>query len=93
VEIVGLELIVEFSKQHARARKSLQKWVQVVQGADWNTLINVKQTFGSVDYKSDKYIFNIKGNDYRLIAEIIFTVWTVFILDVKTHAEYSKLTL
>ncbi len=93
MEIVGLELVVEFSRNHASARKPLKKWVKIVQEANWSNLIEVKQTFNTVDYKSDQYIFDIKGNDYRLISEIIFTAKTVFVLDIRTHAEYSKLTL
>lgn len=41
--------------------------------ADWSCLADTKQTFNSVDYVgNDRFVFNIKGNDYRLVAMILF---------------------
>jgi mRNA interferase HigB len=40
---------------------------------------------------NDRYVFNIKGNNYRLIVLIIFKVRTVFILFIGTHNEYDKI--
>jgi len=51
----------------------------------------MKNTFNSVDaVGNDRYVFNIRGNNYRLIALIIFKVRTVFILFIGTHKEYDK---
>ena len=51
----------------------------------------MKNSFNSVDaVGNDRYVFNIKGNDYRLIALIIFKVRTVFILFIGTHRDYDK---
>ncbi len=53
--------------------------------------MEVKQTFNSVDSMgNDRYVFDIKGNHYRLIALIIFNVRTVYILFIGTHKEYDK---
>ena len=52
----------------------------------------MKNTFNSVDaVGNDRYVFNIKGNDYRLIALIILKVRTIFILFIGTHQEYDKI--
>ena len=52
----------------------------------------MRNTFNSVDAAgNDRYVFNIKGNSYRLIALIIFKVRTVFILFVGTHKEYDRI--
>ncbi|MDB4918117.1 MAG: addiction module toxin RelE [Mucilaginibacter sp.] len=52
----------------------------------------MKNTFNSVDaVGNDRYVFNIKGNNYRLIALIIFKVRTVFIVFIGTHGEYNKI--
>ena len=52
----------------------------------------MKRTFNSVDtVGNDRYVFDIKGNQYRLIALIIFKVRTVFILFIGTHQEYNKI--
>lgn len=44
----------------------------------------------SADYVGGKTVFNIKGNNFRLITTINFTLATVFVQKVLTHAEYSK---
>lgn len=52
----------------------------------------MKQTFNSVDYVgNERYVFNIKGNRYRLVTMIFLDIRTVFIRFIGTHAEYSKI--
>jgi mRNA interferase HigB len=51
-----------------------------------------KKDFPSVDYVgNDRYVFNIKGNKYRLIAMIFFDIRTVFIRYIGTHGEYDEI--
>ena len=61
---------------------------------DFANFNELKQTFNSVDaVENDLYIFNIKGNHYRLIARIHFRVRTVYIRFAGTHKEYDKIQL
>jgi len=54
----------------------------------------MRQIFNSVDsVGNDLYVFNIKGNDYRLIVRIIFRVRTVYIKFIGSHQEYNKVDL
>ena len=54
--------------------------------------MDLKKSFSSADYVgNDRYVFNIKGNDFRLIALIIFKTRTVFILFIGSHKEYDKI--
>ncbi|MCB0517743.1 MAG: type II toxin-antitoxin system HigB family toxin [Saprospiraceae bacterium] len=51
----------------------------------------MKLRFNSVDYVgNDRYVFNIRGNNYRLFAMIFFNKRTVFVRFIGTHAEYDK---
>lgn len=73
-------------------RQALNNWYQIVKEVDWGNFNDVRNTFGSVDaVGNDRYVFNIKGNDYRLIAMIFFDKRTVYIRFIGTHAEYDKL--
>lgn len=90
--IITKTILNEFGRQHTDAMPALNEWYAVVKAADWNSLANIKQTFNSVDYVgNDRYVFNIKGNHYRIVAMIFFDKRTLFIRFVGTHAQYDKI--
>lgn len=65
-------------------------WYSIANTARWQSLAEVRQTFRSADVVGDKTVFNIKGNDYRLIVHIRYEVGVIYIKDLLTHAEYDK---
>ncbi|MVM37504.1 type II toxin-antitoxin system HigB family toxin [Spirosoma sp. HMF3257] len=90
--IVSRKAIHEYALIKSQATEALNEWYLKTKAADCSNLADVKNTFNSVDYVgNDNYVFNIKGNQYRLIARIIFPVRTVFIRFIGTHAEYDKI--
>ena len=90
--IISKTVLAEFSGIHADSIEALNSWYEKTKKADWNSLNDIKKTFNSVDYVGhDRYVFNIKGNHYRLVAMIFFNIRTVFIRFVGTHAEYDKI--
>lgn len=91
--IIAKTFINVFAHKHPASKVALNNWYQIVKEVDWGNFNDVKNTFGSVDaVGNDRYVFNIKGNDYRLIAMIFFDKRTVYIRFIGTHAEYDKLT-
>ena len=90
--IISKAVIRDFYSVHADSETPLNDWYELVKNADWKNFNEMKNTFNSVDaVGNDRYVFNIKGNSYRLIALIIFKVRTVFILFIGTHAAYDKI--
>ena len=90
--IISKAAIRTFSKSHADSETPLEDWYELAKNADWKNFNEMRNTFNSVDaVGNDRYVFNIKGNSYRLVALIIFKVRTVFILFIGTHAEYDKI--
>ena len=60
--------------------------------ADWRTLADVRQFSNTVDYVGNfRYVSNIRGNRYRLIAAIVFSTRTVFVKFAGTHQEYDEI--
>ncbi|RDC56123.1 type II toxin-antitoxin system HigB family toxin [Pedobacter chinensis] len=92
--VISYSIIRDFIIKHADAEDALNNWYRLVTQtqADWSSFHEIKQMFNSVDaIGNDRYVFNIRGNNYRLIALIFFNIRTVYIRFVGTHAEYDKL--
>ncbi|HEV7229728.1 MAG TPA: type II toxin-antitoxin system HigB family toxin [Bacteroidia bacterium] len=88
--VISKTILVAFSAKHADLTDALNKWYDITKKADWANLSDLKNTFSSVDYVgNDRYVFNIKGNKYRLVAIIFFNVRTLYIRFIGTHAEYD----
>jgi mRNA interferase HigB len=88
--IANYEVVRKFAKKHARARSSLNTWYEVTSKAEWQNLDDVKKTFRTADIYGDCTIFDIGGNNYRLIAQINYAAQQVYVITVMTHAEYDK---
>ena len=86
------QALKEYAQTHPDALSALQVWVQKVMKSKWSCFADVKKTFKSVDsVGNQRYVFNIKGNSYRLVTVIKFTIQFVYIRFVGTHAEYDKI--
>lgn len=73
---------------------ALERWYKIVSNSDWKGFSDIKKQFNSVDAVGNGlFIFNIKGNDCRLIARIIFGTRTVFIRFIGTHKQYDLLDI
>ncbi len=89
--VISKAVLVEFGGKHSESVAALNRWYEVSKQANWNSLSDIKKSFNSVDYVgNDRYVFNIKGNKYRLVAMIFFDIRTLFIRFIGTHAEYDK---
>jgi mRNA interferase HigB len=80
------------AKGHHDARVALERWYHIALEAEWNNLSDMKVDFPAVDYTGNQhYVFNIRGNRYRLVVVVKFTMGYVFIRFVGTHEEYDKI--
>ena len=85
-------IIYKFARKHPRAIAPLNEWFIKAKKADWKNVSELKNDFNSADaIGNDRYIFNIAGNHYRLIAMIHFSIRTLYIRGIYTHEEYEYL--
>jgi mRNA interferase HigB len=90
--VISYGTLRSFFENHADAEDALNNWYRMVSMANWNSYHDVKKMFNAVDaVGNDRYVFNIRGNNYRLVAMIFFDVRTVYIRFVGTHSQYDKL--
>jgi mRNA interferase HigB len=94
VVVISYRTIREYIDEHSDVEDQLNNWYKIAEKSDWANFSEVRQMFNSVDaVGNDLYVFNIKGNNYRLIVRIIFRVRTIYIRFVGTHKEYDKVIL
>lgn len=92
MRILKRTTLQHYYEQHPQSKTALLSWYETVKKAKWNTFADVKKSYNSVDYVGNqRYVFNIKGNDYRLVVVIQYTHKTVYIRFVGTHKEYDKI--
>lgn len=92
MRVIAKKTLVNFYTTHAGAKAALEAFYQEVDGADWQKPGDVIAAYPSADVITGKrFVFNIKGNHYRLVADIEFIKKLVFIVWVGTHAHYDKL--
>ena len=90
--IANKEILDAFVQKHAQSAAPLNSWVEKVKSAVWHNHTELKQTFPSADYvKNGRYVFNIGGNNYRVVAVVIFIGGVMIIRFVGTHKEYDKI--
>lgn len=96
VRLIKRKSIEDFALQNARSRSSFRIWLAFLKRADWSEPGEITETFGSADLLgngSDRVVFDIAGNNYRMICKYHFgqTRVHLYIKWIGTHAEYTKL--
>jgi mRNA interferase HigB len=81
-----------FISKHANAAKPIDRWIEIVEQAECKNHAALTKLFPSTDYVGNgRYVFNIKGNDYRLVAVVVFLDGFLSVRFIGTHAEYDKI--
>lgn len=89
--IAGIQLIEKFIRKHANSKASLSAWLEEAKEAEWKTPQDIKERYRSADFLSDnRVIFDIGGNNYRLMVLVRYYNGILLIKKIGTHAEYSK---
>ena len=92
MRVIAHRTLVEFYKNHADAKTATENWYSKVTSANWKSFADVKNDFNSVDSVGNQhYVFNLKGNNYRLVVVIKFQIKMIYIRFVGTHAAYNKI--
>jgi mRNA interferase HigB len=90
MNIYNKSAILEFGKKHANAKKQLVLWYNDVLTKRWKTPNDVKKDFITASIiNQSRVVFNIKGNDFRLVADINYSKQWLFIKFIGTHSAYD----
>ena len=96
VRLIKRKTIEDYTAQNAQCRNSFKLWLASLKRADWKEPGDIATTFSSADLLgngSNRVVFDIAGNNYRMICKYHFSVSTahLYIKWIGTHAEYTKL--
>ncbi len=96
--VIGTEVVERHFKTHVghkgikATRTQYNAWLAIVGRAQWRTPEDVKASYPKASIlKGSRVVFNIKGNDYRLIASVQYQAVVLVIRFFGTHAEYEKI--
>jgi mRNA interferase HigB len=92
MRIISRKALRAFWERHPDAQQALQAWYADVKHAAWASPIDVKQTYRTASIlPNNRVVFNIKGNQYRLVVAVNYAYGMVYIRYVGTHAEYDRM--
>ena len=90
MRIISRKRLVEFWEVHPDAEQPLRAWYAETKKANWKTPAEIKAIYRSVSIlPHNRVVFNIKGNDYRIVVIVEYTQGKLFIRFIGTHSEYD----
>ena len=92
MRIIARSALREFWEKYQDAETPLKSWFGEVKKAEWKSFNELKQKFGNASVVgNDRVVFNIKGNDYRLVAAIDYEKQILWIRFIGSHKAYDKI--
>jgi mRNA interferase HigB len=92
MRIIALGTLREFWHRHPDAEIPLRSWYAAASRAEWRSPADVKAAYRNASFvANNRIVFNIKGNDYRLVVAAHYNRRMMFIRFIGTHREYDKI--
>jgi mRNA interferase HigB len=92
MHVITKKTLDNFSAKHPQGRAALGTWYKRMKKTKPESVKGVKRLFNGTDYiGDDRYVFNICGNKYRIVALIFISTQIVFIRFIGTHGEYNRI--
>lgn len=90
MHVISRKRLLEAAEKHSELASPLDAWYRIAKKAVWRNLVEVRRQLPKADAAGKFTVFNIKGNNYRLVTEVNYRTGRIFIRRIVTHAEYSK---
>lgn len=92
MRVIAIKALRNFWKKHKSAEQPLRAWYTEAKKANWQKPGDITRRYRTASIlKNNRVVFNIKGNDYRLITAINYIFKIVYIRFIGTHKEYDKI--
>ena len=90
MRIISIKKLRDFWTKHGKSKGPLTAWYTIIAKEEFKNFEDLKKVFGSADRTQQYTIFDVGGNNFRVVTAIHYNRRIVFIREVLTHAEYDK---
>ncbi|MFZ2657364.1 MAG: type II toxin-antitoxin system HigB family toxin [Victivallales bacterium] len=91
MEIIGKKSLALLARKHADARNAVSAWVAEVETAAWKNTADIKTRYPHASFlANNNVVFNIRGNNYRIIVVVVYICGQVIVKFAGTHDEYER---
>lgn len=91
MKLVGRDVLERFCVGQPDCRRWIAAWISDVRGSTWRSPQDIKDRYASASFLADSVvIFNVRGNNYRLVVRVAYQVKVVSVQWIGTHADYDK---
>ena len=90
MHIIAKRTLRAFWREYPQSEEPLNRWHRIVNRSSYANFAELRATFPSADVVDGLVVFNIGGNKYRLIVDIVFRSQTAFVKHVLTHQAYDR---
>ena len=92
MRIIALRALREFWSRRPDAEMPLRAWYALASRASWRNPADVKAAYRNASFlANNRVVFNVKGNDYRLIVAVHYNRGLMFVRFIGTHQEYDRI--
>jgi mRNA interferase HigB len=89
MHIITKKRLCEFWQKHSAAEVPLRQWHSIVEQVDFRDFSHIREFFNSADYVPPFVVFDVAGNNYRVVVVVEYRLNRVYIREVMTHREYD----
>lgn len=92
MRVIAISTLRQFWESHPDAEHPVKAWLDEVRQAQWKQPSDIKAQYRNASIlKNRRVVFNIKGNDYRIVAAIAYRLGIVYVKFIGTHAVYDSI--
>ena len=90
MNVISKRTLVQFYEKNPTAKIALEVWHADVRKSEWESPDQIKRLYASASFLHDnRVVFNIKGNEYRLVVSVAYRFQAIYVKFIGTHAEYD----
>jgi mRNA interferase HigB len=89
MRIISIKMLREFWQKHPAAESVLRQWHSIVEQTDFTDFSHIHEFFNAADYVPPYVVFDVAGNNYRVVVVVQYRAKRLYVREVMTHREYD----